>query len=408
VVDDEETVRTVISENLRAVAFVQIDTAADGEEGLLKIRNQPVDVVFLDLAMPGVPGEEVAHLALGMKPDIVIIVITGFATLEKAINLMREGVYDLIRKPFTHEELRDKVLAALEKFSRRQKEKSGEQKYLGPYEILEEIASGGGGIVYKGRHAENGKLAAIKILLSGPIASEEKVLRFHREAQAMQRLGHPHIVSIQTVGAHNDQHFIAMDFIDGTSLEELIEGCELHFRQAVTIAAGVARAIQYAHEHHILHRDLKPSNVIVDREGNPRIIDFGLAKSIRDGIRITKSKKIYGTLGYIAPERFSPGAVEESPLMDVFSLGVLLYEMLTSKVPYRIASAGEFIPNFACAPSSPSDLDKRIPEDLSKAILEAIDCDPEGRTRSALLFAQALEASLEGHTKDFALSYRGI
>ncbi len=406
VVDDEDSVRTVISENLGAMGFVNIDTASDGEEGLKKIRETDVDMVLLDLAMPGVPGEEVVHLALGMKPELLIIVITGFATLDKAITLMRRGIFDLLRKPFTLDEFREKIGEALLKYSRKAAERIGKQEYFGAYRITEEIASGGGGIVYKARDANTGDTVALKVLLSDPHASEEKVLRFHREADTIRQLKHPGIVSIREVGAWNSRHFIAMDFIDGSSLDDLISAKKLNLRKSVEISADVADAVHYAHTMGILHRDLKPSNIIVDRDWKPHIIDFGLAKSFRSKEKLSNTRKIYGTLGYIAPERFTAGAEAcESPAMDIFSMGVLLYEMLTNNVPYRIDSYGQFIPNFCSEPDSPTEITPGIPANLSSIVMAAINCDPSLRYASAEEFSARLREFMSADSTDFQLTY---
>ncbi len=405
VVDDEETVRTLIVENLLAMGFVNVEAAPDGEEGLRKIRMSSLDMVLLDLAMPGVPGEEVAHLALGMKPDLVVIVITGFATLEKAITLMRRGIYDLVRKPFAMDEFREKISDALRKYSRKVAERLGKQEYLGPFRIIEEIASGGGGIVYKAEDIGTGETVALKVLLSDPHASEEKVLRFHREARTIQHLKHPNIVKIKEVGAYNSRHFIAMDFIDGAGLDDMISEKKLTFKKALAIMIEVAEAVHYAHESGILHRDLKPSNIIIDRAWKPRIIDFGLAKSIRDSARITNTKKIFGTLGYIAPERFTTAEIPESASMDIFSLGVLLYEMLVNSVPYRIDSYGQYIPNFSCDPDTPTQINPAIPEELSLIVMKAINCEPDQRYATAREIAEKIRDFQATHDLDFPLTY---
>jgi len=405
VIDDEMTVRTVIQENLFSMGFTNVLTAVDGEEGLKVIREEPVDIVFLDLAMPGVPGEEVAHLALGMKPDLVIIVVTGFATLEKAITLMRRGIYDLVRKPFNREELQQKIQGALKKYEERCQESLHEEEYVGPYRILEEIAAGGGGIVYRAEHRETRDVVALKILISSPRASEEKVLRFHREARTILRLRHGGIVSVRNVGSHNGRHYIAMDFIEGESLEDFIQEKKLTLKMAVRFSIQVAEAVQYAHEQGVIHRDIKPSNIIVDHGGGTHIIDFGLAKILGEKTRLTKSYRLYGTLGYIAPERFSNADVSDTVLMDIFSIGVLLYEMLVDTIPYRIDSAGTFLPNF-CAPPLPlTELNPQIPSVLSEVVLKALSCDPMDRFPSASEYASALRTAFASCTEDFPLFY---
>src|SRR5437867_1244104 len=151
----------------------------------------------------------------------------------------------------------------------------------GEYELLEEIARGGMGVVYKARQTRLNQLLAVKVLLSGPLASPTDLRRFRAEAEAASRLQHPNIVAIREVGEHAGQPFFSMDYVEGPRLSELVREQPLPAPRAAGYVKTIAEAIQYAHDRGVVHRDLKPSNVLIDHAGQPRIIDFGLAKRLR-------------------------------------------------------------------------------------------------------------------------------
>src|SRR2546423_10218389 len=158
----------------------------------------------------------------------------------------------------------------------------GKLRYFGDYELLEEVAAGGMGIVYKARQRSLNRIVAVKMILKGTLAREEDVKRFRAEAEAAANLQHPSIVAIHEVGLHEGQHYFSMDYVDGQSLAELSRDQPLPVRQAAEYIRDAAEAVHYAHQQGTLHRDLKPSNILIDRQGRVRITDFGLAKKISD------------------------------------------------------------------------------------------------------------------------------
>lgn len=394
VVDDEETIRETLVESLETMGFENVRTAANGEEALERLGAEKVDLLLLDLAMPKIRGEEVVELALGRDPDLVIVVVTGFATLEKAINLMKCGIYDLLRKPFNPRMLAKKVESALLKREARRREEAPGRAF-GDFELLEEISQGGSSTVWRARETATAEEVALKILLAGKTATDEQIMRFHREAQTITELRHPHIVGIRRIGAHKDQHFIAMDLIRGLPMDEWIERNDPPLREVIAILCRVGMALDYAHQREILHRDLKPSNILVDENRQPHIIDFGLAKSIREGLRITRKSRLLGTIGYISPERFSDKSGAVGVEADIFALGVILYEILTGTLPYRILKECNFLPDFTHPPTAPAAFRPGLPAGLSDATLKAVALKPEDRFHSAREFANALNKSCE-------------
>jgi len=175
---------------------------------------------------------------------------------------------------------------------------------LGKYELLEELGRGGMGVVYKARQRNPERIVALKMILRGELASAADVARFRGEAQSAARLeGHPNIVSVHEVAECDGQPYFSMKYIEGTTLAKLVAESPLPPREAARYLAIVSRAVHYAHQQGILHRDLKPSNVLIDREGQPHVTDFGLAKRVEGGASLTQPGAIVGTPSYLPPEQ---------------------------------------------------------------------------------------------------------
>ncbi len=168
-------------------------------------------------------------------------------------------------------------------------------RLFGDFELLEEIARGGMGIVYRARQVSLNRIVAVKVLLFGQFASAEFVKRFHAEAEAVARLHHPNIVGIHAVGEHENQHYFSMDYIEGRNLAGYLKAQPLPSTQAALLVSTLAAALDYAHGRGILHRDLKPSNVLVDLAGQPHLTDFGLAKRLDGDNPITLTGQIFGS-----------------------------------------------------------------------------------------------------------------
>ncbi len=214
----------------------------------------------------------------------------------------------------------------------------------GDYEILDELGRGGMGIVYLARQQRLGRTVALKVLQGGAAASDADRQRFRSEAEAAARLDHPHIVPLYEVGEHAGQPYLCMKYIAGETLARRLQAGPLTSDEAVRILLPLCSAVTEAHAQGILHRDLKPANILIDERGQPYITDFGLAKlQGAEGRSLTESGAILGTPGYLSPELASAGRQPIGVGTDVYSLGAILYAMLTGRPPFQGATSVQTI-----------------------------------------------------------------
>jgi WD40 repeat protein/predicted Ser/Thr protein kinase len=268
-------------------------------------------------------------------------------------------------------------------------------RYFGDYELLEEIARGGMGVVYKARQLRLDRVVAVKMILAGTLTDDSAVRRFYIEAHAAANLQHPNIVAIHEIGEHEGQHFFSMDYIEGRSLAEVIGGRPLPAEQASKYLVTIAEAIQYAHTQGTLHRDLKPSNILIDVNGQPHITDFGLAKKIDGESGLTMSGVIMGSPSYMSPEQACGQHDLVDVRSDVYSLGAVLYELLTGRAPFLAATVMEILRRVQDEePVSPRLLNKAVPVDLETICVKCLEKSPQKRYASARELAADLRRFL--------------
>jgi serine/threonine-protein kinase len=271
---------------------------------------------------------------------------------------------------------------------------------FGNYELLKEIGRGGMGVVYLARHRGLEKVVALKMILRGELATAEDRTRFRTEARAAAALAHPSIVPVYDAGEHEGQAYFSMRFVEGQTLGAILARGPMQPRDAARYLAAISRAVQYAHEHGILHRDLKPSNILIDQNDEPHITDFGLAKRVSGEAATsgrTATGAIVGTPAYMAPEQVSNRRGTLGPLSDVYSLGVILYEMLTGRPPFQAPTPLDtLLLVLDQDPVRPRLLNPGVDGDLEMICLKCIQKEPELRYSSAGALAADLQAYLNG------------
>ncbi len=285
---------------------------------------------------------------------------------------------------------------------------------FGEYDIVEEIARGGMGVVYLARQRLLRRVVALKVLRSGDSASLEERERLLREAKAAAGLAHPNIVPIHEFSVHQGQPYFTMDFIEGNPLDRLLEKGPLNVRAAVTVIEAVGRAIAFAHARGIIHRDLKPGNIIIDTEGRPMITDFGLAvELVPEGEgqrRMTTAGAVMGTIPYAPPEQAAGKIDQITERSDVYSMGAVLYEMVTGRPPFTGFTQFELMRRVINQePLSPRQFNPKVHRDVETIILKCLEKDPRRRYASAKAFADDCQSFLKGEViaaRPATLGYR--
>jgi WD40 repeat protein/serine/threonine protein kinase len=258
------------------------------------------------------------------------------------------------------------------------------------YELLEEIARGGMGVVYRARQISLNRPVAIKLMLGGHLANAADMKRFRTEAEIAAQLQHPNIVAIHEVGDHEGQPFFSMDLVEGRNLGQLVRDEPLPSGKTAAYLKTIAEAVQYAHSRGVLHRDLKPSNILIDENDQPRITDFGLAKRLNDSQlstpdpQLTLTGQVLGSPSFIPPEQAAGRKDAIGPASDVYSLGAILYQLLTGRPPFVAETMTQTLRMVAeQEPVPPRLLNVSVPRDLETICLKCLDKDPTRRYETA-------------------------
>src|SRR6476620_6583306 len=277
-------------------------------------------------------------------------------------------------------------------------EKDGEHKptripmEFGDYELLEEIGRGGQGVVYRARQKSLNRTVALKVIGLGKWSSTPHLKRFRHEAEAAASLEHPQIVPIYEIGERDGSCYFSMQFIEGGQLDQILKREPMSSRPAAELLVKIARTVQFAHEHGILHRDIKPGNILVDKNGEPHLTDFGLARLIEQQSTVTNSFDVLGTPSYMSPEQAAGHTKELTAAADVYSLGAVFYQMLTGEPPFAGGTTYETIRMvLASEPRNPRTRNPKVDVDLATICLKCLEKDPKRRYSSALAFAEDLE-----------------
>jgi WD40 repeat protein/predicted Ser/Thr protein kinase len=263
------------------------------------------------------------------------------------------------------------------------------------YDLIRELGRGGMGVVYLARQHDLGRLVAVKLLMARAHSRDGDRLR--TEAEAVARLDHPNLVRIYDVGTWNGRPFFSMEYVDGQRLSDVLNGMPMSSRRAAELAATLAQACHSAHERGVVHRDLTPSNVLITRDGQPKIVDFGLSKLVTGGAGETLSGDVLGTPSYMAPEQADGRSKDVGPAADVYALGAILYHMLTGRPPFQAETALETLAQVANhEPVTPRRFQICISRDLETICLKCLSKEPARRYPSARALADDLARHLAG------------
>ncbi|MFO0845054.1 MAG: serine/threonine-protein kinase [Gemmataceae bacterium] len=265
------------------------------------------------------------------------------------------------------------------------------------YEILGELGRGAMGVVYKALQVGLKRVVALKMILSGGHASAAEVVRFRTEAEAVARLQHPYIVQVFEIGEHRGLPFFSLEFVDGGCLADRVLDDAMPLRQAAEVVLKLAEGMACAHENGIIHRDLKPANVLMTRDGDPKITDFGLAKKLEEDSGATRAGAIMGTPSYMAPEQAEGRVDLVGPHSDIYALGAILYDLITGRPPFRGATLMETLTQVrANDPVPPARLHPKMPRDLETITLKCLLKEPKKRYHTARDLAEDLRRFLAG------------
>jgi len=385
-------------------------------EGILSLRCRCG--MELDVPLSADAASEKETVA-GARPETLLVIQAGPSPADTLVDEARAsaaaGREDKVKED-SGEEKADSSAADEEE------EKSRQANRIGNYEIIGEIARGGMGVVYRARQVGLKREVALKMLLAGEGAGEEQIKRFLREAESAAGLSHPNIVPIYDVGEDQGRHYYAMEFIQGESVADVLDRMTpLPPRQSMKIAREVATALVFAHEGGIVHRDIKPANIMLapvressqthvnpDAEGvlfssgtsrTYRVVvtDFGLAKDLSSGSLLTVSGAALGTPVYMPPEQADGDLEKMGPRSDVYSLGAVLYEMITGKEPFQGSSLGQILTKVIMEdPIPPRRHLPGLHRDVETIILTAMAKDPERRYASAEAMGEDIDRFLRG------------
>ena len=265
------------------------------------------------------------------------------------------------------------------------------------YEMEALLGRGGMGVVFRARHIALDRVVALKMTLSGAYAGPHERERFQREAEAVARLRHTGVVQIHDVGNSEGRPYFTMELLEGGSLAQKLAGTPQPAGRAAELLITLAGAVQAAHDCGILHRDLKPANILLTGDGNPKISDFGLARRFDNELDLTRSGMPVGTPSYMAPEQAGGKRVHFGPAIDIYSLGAILYELLTGRPPFRAETASATIQQVLSEdPAPPSRLNARVPRDLETICMKCLRKEPEKRYGTARELADDLRRFLRG------------
>lgn len=400
IVDDNPYNLEVLSRRLERKGFSTI-CVDNGERAIELVESQNFDLMLLDIMMPGLQGTEVlTHIRKNFtKSQLPIIMVTSKGESEDVVDSLNLGANDYIVKPVDFPVALARIQAAVQQ----RREIDGIQAAsassgsfdvggrFGNYQIKAKIGQGGMGAVYKVYDASLDRYVALKVVLPSHELSPSQKERFIREAKAIAKIKHPNIVSVYEIG-EKPQSYFTMDLIEGQNLSELIKSERVAIKKACDITAQLASALEAAHQKGIVHRDLKPSNIMLDAQGQALLMDFGLAKLEAEEEQLTRTGDILGTPEYMSPEQIDPNFGEIDGRSDLYSLGAILYEMLTGLPPYSGTPIRVLWQKLNQRPILPREMNTDVSAQLEAICMKAMEKHKADRFQNGVEFEQALKS----------------
>jgi DNA-binding response OmpR family regulator len=380
VVDDEPYVRSTIRDVLQDELY-KVSEAQNAAEAMALLAREQFDVVLMDIKMPGKDGIAALGEIRTLCPGIGIIMISGHGTIDNAVESIKLGAFDFLQKPFSMQRLKEAVANV---YNRVMAGKSGALKknegVFGGYELTREIACGGTASVFEATQVSLNRKVALKILHQHLARDPQFITRFEREAKIVAQLSHPNIVSVYDYGEIDGRHFIAMEYVDGFSLESILSDEKpVTPRTAAAVVCGTAAALDYAHSRGVIHRDVKPGNILLTKTGEVKVTDFGFSRTLdRNAPRLTLVNNVVGTPLYMSPEQISGKELTVST--DMFSLGIVLYHLVTGVLPFtgnnhlvimHNISEGDYV--------LPRKKNRKVPRDVENIIVTCLQKDCRAR-----------------------------
>jgi DNA-binding response OmpR family regulator len=390
VVDDDDLLRQFLREVLVAGGYPLVDLAADAREALALLKDNVYQVVLADVNMPGMNGFELLDHLHAYYGAIAVLMITGMPELENAVLAVKKGACDYLAKPILPQKLLDAVSGALQR--QRERETMAHapampsSRLARDYRVIRNLGSGSMGIVLLVE--KDGRNYAMKLLRQDGQGAhlDTRRQRFLREGQLLTRIDHPCIVKIYEHGIPDEGEdgspYIIMEFVPGHSLNQLIERRTLSMDDRVAILSQLASALDAVHRHDVMHRDVKPANVLVTKEMHAKLTDFGVARI--DDSALTMTAEMIGSPAYMAPECFESHRTETDGRADIFSLGILGYEMFTGFRPFSGRAFTDLAQAIrASRPVAPRTLVPEVPEGIEAILARMLEKSPEDRFQRA-------------------------